>query len=61
MSSCVGCVEFGELGSGERRRIGGSVWAKGGSGRVRGEDEVVGRGWGLRIMLDDSMKVTTCQ
>ena len=23
MSSCVGCVEFGEVGSGERREAGG--------------------------------------
>ena len=61
MSSCVGCVEFGEEGSRERQRIGGSVWEKGGSGRVRGEGEVAGRGWGLRIMLHGSMKVTICQ
>src|SRR5689334_12173712 len=48
-------------GSGERRRAGGSVWGKGDGGRVRGEDEVAGRGWRLRIMLDGSMKVTKCQ
>ena len=61
MSSCDGCVELGEVMTGERLRMGGEVWEKGDTGRIRGEGEVVGWGWRLRIMLDGSMKVTICQ
>ena len=47
--------------SGERQRIAREVSWKGDSGRIRGEGEVAGRGWRLRIMLHGSMEVTKCQ
>ena len=57
MSSCVGCVEFGEVGSGERKRRGGSVWEKGASGRLkraRLEGLGIREGWrGISAKLDD--------
>ena len=56
MSSCVECVEFGEVGSGERRVREWVSW-KGGSGWLKGaraEGPGMRKGWrGIGAELDD--------